>query len=201
MNTKTSPASKAVPAAVAAKTNAPAATTTPAEKPAEVIPPAATDKKYTFRGREFVDLRGASGDMATRKVGAETEHKYAKVHLAAEAAGSPCKLGWRYATKIFVAGSSKVEKKAGTAHGIIQSIVKGAGATGISGMELVPLVRAAAKSNTRTNFGAGKVPPIGWAEGWIDSAITGNLIKITKDAELKLEDVAPAAEAPAAKAA
>jgi hypothetical protein len=184
----TNTATKSAPVAAA---SAKATTAVKVETPA--IAPQPVDKKYTFRGREFVDLRGASGTMAAKKAGAEAEHKYVKIHAAAEAAGSPCKLGWRYATKIFVAGSSKVEKKEGTAHGIIQSLVKQAGTAGISGMELVPLVRAAAKKNTRTNFGAGQVPPIGWAEGWIDSAITGNLIKSTTG-ELKLEDVAPVAE-------
>jgi hypothetical protein len=183
------------PAATAAgapknKTEAPVAEMPKAEeKPAApVIAPHSTEKKYDYRGREFVDLRAASGPMAEHKKGQTATHKYAKVHAAAEAAGSPCKLGWKYATMIFTLNKTSRDRKEGTAYGIIQSVVREAGENGISGMEMVPLVRARAKSNTRTDFGAGQVPPIGWAEGWIDGAVNESIIKTVKGKTLELAD-------------
>lgn len=165
------------------------------KEPEAKIAPCSTDARYNYRGKEFVDLRTADNVCAEKKAGEKAAHKYAKVHAAATTAGSPCKLGWRYATMVFVAKKSAPEKKEGTAHGIIQKLVKQAGDNGISGMELVPLVRAAAKNNTRTNFGAGQVPPIGWAEGWIDSAV-GTIIQELKGKRLELADEpAPAPEA------
>lgn len=184
----------------AASTAAPKAV----EKP--VIPAVDESKlpRYKYRGREFIDLRTMDGVCADRKAGSTTDHKYAKVHKAAVDAGSPCKLGWKYGTAILALGTNRNEKKPGTAHGIIQATVREAGDNGISGMELVPLVRVRAKTNTRSNFATGQTPPIGWAEGWIDSAVTQGILKVVKGKTLDLADeTPPAAEAekPAAKAA
>lgn len=156
--------------------------------------------RYTYRGVKGLPNVDSLGNAvaASRKAGDTSDHKYAKIHKAAVEAGSPVKLGWRYATTIFTANKSHAAKREGTAHGIIQQLVREAGDTGISGMELVPLVRVRAKQNTRTNFGSGLIPPIGWAEGWIDSAVSSGIIRVVKGRTLELADlpeVAAAAEA------
>lgn len=101
--------------------------------------------------------------------------KYAAVHAAAEAQGSPVKLGWQHTNTIFIAGTSGMNR-AETVYGTIHRICLEAGRAGVGAAELATELRRRQVGNPRSHFCNG-LPPIGWAEGWIDTAVSGGVIR------------------------
>ncbi len=100
--------------------------------------------------------------------------KYRDVHAKAEAAGSPVVLGWKHANTRFVPGTSK-QGGTSSAYGTIRAICREAGAAGSTGITLATELRKRQVGNGRSSYCNG-MPPIGWAEGWIDTAVTSRLI-------------------------
>ncbi len=105
------------------------------------------------------------------------ERKYAKVADEARNAKSPMQVGWKHERAIFVPGTNKRELKAGSVHGTVQAIVNKAGRAGISAIELVCQLRQAQIGNKRSIY-CTELPPVGWAEGWINSAVTRNIVGV-----------------------
>jgi hypothetical protein len=99
--------------------------------------------------------------------------KYARVHAAAIAAGSPVVLGWKHADAVFAAGESQHDGS--SVYGTIHAIAREAGSDGIAAAALVTALRHRQIGNTRSQYCDG-LPPIGWAEGWIDTAVTRHVI-------------------------
>lgn len=146
-----------------------------------------------------LDLTGVEGN---------NPFKYDKVHSAAVASKMPVKPGWKHSTAMFVPGTNKGGEngfKATSVYGTIADIVTRAGRGGLTAHELVTQVRIRQIGNKRSKY-CDKLPPVGWAEGWIDSAVTKNIcgIHATKRAPALTVAPAPAEDAKpeaAAKAA
>lgn len=100
--------------------------------------------------------------------------KYETVHTAAMAAGSPVIIGWPNKERRFIAG--KVPRgRISSVYAAIQRIAAAAGDAGLTGAELATRLRTDQTGNPRSEYCAG-LPPIGWAEGWIHTAIQKRLI-------------------------
>jgi predicted short-subunit dehydrogenase-like oxidoreductase (DUF2520 family) len=104
--------------------------------------------------------------------------KYEAVQAKARELSIQMKQGYKHANAVFKLGSVRDEKKPTTVMGMIQQIVKGYGKDGCPAIVLVTRLREAAHTNTRSHFCQGKLPPVGWAEGYVDGAINQNLIKV-----------------------
>jgi hypothetical protein len=120
--------------------------------------------------------------------------KYEKAHTAAIGARMPIQSGWKYSTAIFVPGSVTKEFRAGSVFGTIVDIVKRAGRQGISSYELALELRRAQVGNKRSHY-CTEVPPVGWAEGYINSAVQQGLINVHTSRKAPALMVAPAAAA------
>ena len=99
--------------------------------------------------------------------------KYAAAHEAATAAGSAVLLGWKHASAIFTAGNSEHDET--SVYGTMRILCREAGADGLSAADLVTALRHRQIGNTRSQYCDG-LPPIGWAEGWIDTAVTRGVV-------------------------
>lgn len=117
--------------------------------------------------------------------------KYAKINEAAVNGKLPMQSGWKHSAAMFVPGNVTKEHRAGSVFGTIVDIVKRAGKAGIASYELCTELRRAQIGNKRSHF-CEKVPPVGWAEGYINSAVTQGLIGVHATRK------APALTAPAA---
>lgn len=117
-------------------------------------------------------------DMAT-----SDPRKYGNVHAAATADRSPTVKGWKHERAMLIQGSLRKEFKAGSVYGTIQQIVQAAGRAGIPAYVVVAKLRRAQVGNKRSHY-CEQLPPIGWAEGWINTAITKNIAGVhpTKEA-------------------
>lgn len=104
--------------------------------------------------------------------------KYEAVHAKAKELGIQMKQGYKHANAVFKLGSAREEKKPTTVMGMIQQIVKAYGKDGCPAIVLITRLREQAHTNTRSVFCQGKVPAVGWAEGYVDGAINQNLIKV-----------------------
>lgn len=100
--------------------------------------------------------------------------KYARVHAEAEAQASPTMLGWKHRARWFVAGPTD-ENRADSVYGTIRRICMEAGSDGISAAALTTELRKRQIGNPRSVYCDG-LPPIGWAEGWIDTAVTKQIV-------------------------
>lgn len=105
--------------------------------------------------------------------------KYEAVAAKAKELGLQMKQGYKHANAVFKIGSVADEKKPTTVMGMIQQIVKGYGREGCPAIVLVTRLREQAHTNTRSVFCQGKLPAVGWAEGYVDGAINQNLIKVS----------------------
>lgn len=145
---------------------------------------------------DVLDLTGVEGN---------NPFKYAKGHEAAVAAKQPVQVGWKHSTAMFVPGTFKGGEngfRQGSVYGTIADIVTRAGRAGITAHELVTQVRIRQIGNKRSKY-CEKLPPVGWAEGWINTAVTKNIIGVhaTKRAPALMVPPAPAEEAKPEQAA
>ena len=132
------------------------------------MPEAPTPKEAT-RVPDFM-LRQAetTKDSAARK--------YARVHAEATAQQSPVVLGWKYKAVWFVAGPND-ENKPDSVYGTIRALCAEAGRDGMDAAGLATALRHRQIGNTRSVYCDG-LPPIGWAEGWIDTAVTKQIVLV-----------------------
>lgn len=100
--------------------------------------------------------------------------KYANVNAAARAERLPTAKGWKHERAMMVPGSNKLERKPGSVYGTIQAIVNAAGRGGIPAYVVASKLRREQVGNKRSHYCEG-LPPIGWAEGWINTAITKSI--------------------------
>jgi len=97
--------------------------------------------------------------------------KYAEVHKAAKDAKLHVKSGWKHAGDMITAGRVTREFKPTSVYGTIDQLVRAHGRAGIPAVVLVSEVRRAQIGNKRSKY-CTALPPIGWAEGWIDTYIS-----------------------------
>lgn len=165
-------------------------------KPAEQ-PSAAQQAQDRFASLPTIRLHEAEVlDLSSEAISAP--RKYAKVSEAAVAARMPTLIGWKYSAAMFVPGTTTKEFRTGSVFGTIVEIVRRAGKAGIESYALATQLRTEQIGNKRSHY-CDKLPPVGWAEGYINSAVQQNLIGVhpTKKAPAL---VAPA-PAPAADGA
>lgn len=117
--------------------------------------------------------------------------KYEGVHREAVSNKAHMKKGWKYSAAMIAIGTNKIERKPTSVYGTIQSIVQSYGRIGVPAYVLVAKVRQAQIGNKRSHY-CTALPPIGWAEGWIDTFISKNMGKI-------LPELAPAITAEVAE--
>jgi hypothetical protein len=121
--------------------------------------------------------------------------KYANVHSAAVGERLPTAKGWKHERAMLVPGTNKREFKQGSVYGTIQQIVQAAGRTGIPAYVVATKLRRMQVGNKRSHYcgdsAGGALPPIGWAEGWLNTAITKNIAGVhpTKQAPALREEV------------
>lgn len=108
-------------------------------------------------------------DMAT-----SDPRKYTNVNAAAHAERLPTVKGWKHERAMLTPGTNKKELKAGSVYGTIQQIVQAAGRSGIPAYVVATKLRQLQVGNKRSHY-CEALPPIGWAEGWINTAITKNI--------------------------
>ena len=134
-------------------------------------------KRTTRRARELLAqvsrLRAECTPRERSAPAAAEAGKYALVHAAATAAGSPILLGWKHAGATFLARSD--QHTPDSVYGTIFAITREAGAVGITAAGLATSLRQRQIGNRRSQYCDG-LPPIGWAEGWIDTAVTRGII-------------------------
>ncbi|WP_152608770.1 DUF4011 domain-containing protein [Croceibacterium mercuriale] len=100
--------------------------------------------------------------------------KYARVHDEAVQLGIATKRGWKWHDAMFqVAGKARRSRNV---HDAIWRIVYAAGSEGMTGEALATALRHDQAGNIRSEYCRG-LPPIGWAEGWIDTAIDQRILK------------------------
>jgi len=135
--------------------------------------------------KDFTDVQG------------NNPFKYAAVDAAARSVRSPMVVNYKHARAMFTPGTNRKELRPGSVYGDIQAIVNAAGRAGIPAVMLIARLRQAQIGNKRSKY-CSALPPIGWAEGWINTAVTKNIVGIhaTKQApELTSATVAEANEA------
>ena len=130
----------------------------------------------------FADLpvtdRG-DGAVFTDFTDVETSNprKYEAVNAAARADRSPTAKGWKHERAMLIPGSNKKELKPGSVYGTIQQIVNAAGRTGIPAYVVANKLRRMQIGNKRSHY-CEALPPVGWAEGWINTAITKSIVGV-----------------------
>jgi hypothetical protein len=72
---------------------------------------------------------------------------------------------------MLVPGTNKKELKPGSVYGTIQQIVQAAGRAGIPAYVVANKLRRLQIGNKRSHY-CEALPPVGWAEGWINTALT-----------------------------
>ncbi|WP_374943096.1 DUF4011 domain-containing protein [Sphingomonas sp.] len=134
-------------------------------------------KRSTRRAKTLLDQvrRLRQETVVPPAVKAAPTLKYARVHAAATAAGSPTVLGWQHAKRSFVPGDDETGS-GNSVYNTIRGIVREAGA-GITGAAVATELRRRQTGNPKSAYCDG-LPPIGWAEGWIDTAVTKSIIAV-----------------------
>lgn len=129
-----------------------------------------------FAGLPTVQLAEATVlDLSSLETSAP--RKYTKVNEAAIGAKMPIMSGWKHSRAMFVPGNVTKEHRAGSVFGTIVDIAKRAGKAGISSYEMATELRRAQIGNKRSHY-CEKLPPVGWAEGYLNSAVTQGLIGV-----------------------
>lgn len=100
--------------------------------------------------------------------------KYAAVHAKAVGDRLPTQPGWKHERAMLTPGSSRKEYKPGSVYGTIQALVQAAGRGGIPAYVLATKLRRLQVGNKRSHYCDG-LPPVGWAEGWINTAVTKSI--------------------------
>ena len=145
-----------------AKSSAPAETEAAAEVVVAPIDPFADLPMTTIGDYEFRDFATAE---------TSDPRKYTEVQKAALEGKLPIKPNWKYKDAMITAGRVVREFRQDSVWGTIDQIVRSYGRAGIPAYALVPKVRQAQIGNKRSHYCTG-LPPIGWAEGWIDTYIS-----------------------------
>lgn len=101
--------------------------------------------------------------------------KYAAVHAAAERAGAAVRLDWKCAADSFFAGECQHDSS--SVYGTIHAICRQAGAASVAADALATALRHRQIGNARSQYCDG-LPPIGWAEGWIDTAVSRGIVRV-----------------------
>jgi hypothetical protein len=116
--------------------------------------------------------------------------KYTAVNAAAIAERLPTVKGWKHERAMLVKGPGTKEFKEGSVYGTIQQIVQAAGRSGIPAYVVASMLRRRQVGNKRSHY-CEKLPPIGWAEGWINTAVTKSIAIVhpTKQAPALRETV------------
>jgi hypothetical protein len=143
----------------------------PAEAPAAevvIVDPFADLPMTKVEDYEFRDLTDAVGNEP---------FKYDAVHKAAIEAKLPVKSGWKHSAAMVTKGQNRKEFKVGSVYGTIDQIVQQYGRAGVPAYVLVAKVRQLQIGNKRSKY-CTALPPIGWAEGWIDTYISKNHGKV-----------------------
>jgi hypothetical protein len=123
-------------------------------------------------------------------------YKYDKVHADAMTDRLPIRRGWKHASAMFVPGTNKGGEngfRAGSVYGTIADIANRAGRGGISAQALCTELRKRQIGNKRSKY-CENLPPVGWAEGWVDTAVTRQIVGVhaTKKAPALVAPAAPA---------
>lgn len=197
-NVKPAAAAPAVAATKPAAESAKGNTATEGTKPAEAAP-AEPAKPDPFANLPVITLAETNDVVDMSGVTCTQPYKYDKVHTDALADKLPLRRGWKHSTAMFVPGTFKGGEngfRAGSVYGTIADIVTRAGRAGLTAHELVTQVRIRQIGNKRSKY-CEKLPPVGWAEGWINTAVTKNIIGVhaTKRAPALMVPPAPAEEA------
>ena len=103
--------------------------------------------------------------------------KYEAVNAAARADRSPTAKGWKHERAMLIPGTNKKELKPGSVYGTIQQIVNAAGRVGIPAYVVANKLRRMQIGNKRSHY-CEALPPVGWAEGWINTAITKSIVGV-----------------------
>ena len=105
--------------------------------------------------------------------------KYEGVHREAVSARVPMKKGWKHSAHMIAYNpTSGKEFKPGSVYGTIDEIVRTGGRAGVPAYVLVAKVREKQIGNKRSHY-CDRLPPVGWAEGWIDTYISKSYGKVT----------------------
>ena len=148
-----------------------AATPTTTEASAEDAAPEAEPTPDPFAEVPTVNV----GDDVTfsdfSDVATSAPRKYEAVNAQAIADRSPTAKGWKHERAMLVPGSNKKELKPGSVYGTIQQIVNAAGRAGIPAYVVANKLRRMQIGNKRSHY-CEALPPVGWAEGWINTAMT-----------------------------
>lgn len=133
---------------------------------------------------EFDDFASAEG------IRNADPRKYANVHATAVGERLPTVRGWKHERAMLVPGTSRKELKSGSVYGTIQQIVQAAGRAGVPAYVVATRLRRAQVGNKRSHYCDG-LPPVGWAEGWINTAITKSIAGVhpTKQAPALREEI------------
>lgn len=181
--TKTNTAAAAPAPAKADQTpakGAAAAPATDAKAPEAAAPAAEAPKPDPFANLPTISLAETTNVVDMSGLETSLPRKYAKVNEDAVAHKLPLMRGWKHATAIFVPGTNKGGEngwKPGSVYGTIADIVQRAGRSGITAHELVTQVRQRQVGNKRSHY-CDRLPPVGWAEGWVNTAVTKNIVGV-----------------------
>lgn len=143
------------------------------DKPEAPADPFAALPTVELNGYKIPDFSGvqALGDP----------RKYQAAHEAAISARSQVKTTWKHREHMLMAGSvdpSAVNVKPTSVMGIVSEIVRTHGKGGVPAYVVASILRQRAAQNKRSVYCNGKLPAIGWAEGYIDGAIAKKYIKV-----------------------
>ena len=160
-----------VPAEAPAPDTEPAGEPNTDESTAESTPEAAAAPKDPFANLpmvkieeyDFRDLSAADKNSDPRK--------YETVHKDAVSNKLPMKRNWKHSSHMIAMGQVRKEHKPNSVYGTIAQIVSEYGRAGVPAYVLVARVRQAQIGNKRSHY-CTALPPIGWAEGWIDTFIS-----------------------------
>ena len=138
---------------------------------------------------EVQDLRGIPAEQIANP------RKYAAAQATAVDKNLHMRENWKHGNDVFKIGSNRHDKKPSSVMGTIQQIVRAYGAEGCPAPALVTRLRTATVNNSRSHFCAGKLPPVGWAEDYIQGAMREGLIAVGGQIQHQLvPQVAPAPE-------
>lgn len=121
--------------------------------------------------------------------------KYKGVHEAAVAGKLPVKPNWKHGRAILSRGQVPCTSRPDSVMATAVEIVGEAGREGIAAYDVATQLRRRQMNNKRSHYASGKVPPVGWAEGYIDHAIRKGFIKVQTTKEAPALTEAPAEEA------
>lgn len=183
----------AEPTAAAAEANALVTTEANAEGgEGEAAEPEAEPEPTVDPFAELPVVNRGEGAVFTDFTDAETSNprKYEAVNAAARADRSPTAKGWKHERAMLIPGTNKKELKAGSVYGTIQQIVSAAGRSGIPAYVVANMLRRKQIGNKRSHY-CEALPPVGWAEGWINTAITKSIAGVhpTKQAPAIRDEV------------